>query len=74
MIAELDTVVLVRDAPEHGLARGDVGAVVTVLDDGAAYMVEFVTLGGATAGLAALPASALRPVSARDLMHVRDVA
>jgi len=74
MIAELETVVLVRDAPEHGLTRGDAGAVVMVLADGAAYMVEFVTLGGATVALATLPASALRPVTARDLIHVREVA
>ncbi|MBI2163747.1 MAG: DUF4926 domain-containing protein [candidate division NC10 bacterium] len=28
MIRELDTVVLTHDIPEHGLKRGDVGAVV----------------------------------------------
>ena len=29
---ELDTVVLERDVPEHGLRRGDLGAVVQVYD------------------------------------------
>ena len=33
---ELELVVLKRDIPEHGLARGDVGTVVHVYADGAA--------------------------------------
>jgi hypothetical protein len=38
---ELDTVVLDRDIPEHGLKRGDLGAVVAVYEpDG--LEVEFV--------------------------------
>lgn len=74
MFAELDTVVLVRDVPQHKLTRGDTGAVVTVLGEGTAYIVEFVTLGGVTVALATLPADAIRPVSDHDLMHVRDVA
>jgi hypothetical protein len=42
MIAELDTVVLTRDLPEHGLAAGDVGAVVH-RHQSDAFEVEFVT-------------------------------
>jgi uncharacterized protein DUF4926 len=42
-IHELDTVVLERDLPEHGLRRGDLGAVVHVHSD-EAIEVEFVRL------------------------------
>ena len=45
---ELDTVVLTIDLPEEGLKAGDLGAVVAVYGDGAAYEVEFVTLKGQT--------------------------
>jgi hypothetical protein len=37
----LDTVVLDRDLPQHGLRKGDLGAVVEVYDD-EAIEVEFV--------------------------------
>ena len=43
----LDTVVLERDLPEHGLRNGDLGAVVQVYEsDG--LEVEFVTASGKT--------------------------
>ena len=43
----LDTVVLDRDLPEHGLCRGDLGAVVEVYEpDG--VEVEFVRASGNT--------------------------
>ena len=47
MIRELDTVVLTEDLAEHGLKRGDVGAVVLLHGD-AGYEVEFVSLKGET--------------------------
>ena len=37
MIRESDTVVLAHDIPEHGLKKGDVGAVVHRYGDGAAW-------------------------------------
>lgn len=49
----LDTVVLVRDLPEHGLRCGDLGTVVEVYEpDG--LEVEFVTAAGATHALLVL--------------------
>lgn len=43
----LDTVVLDKDLPEHGLRKGDLGAVVEVYEpDG--LEVEFVTASGRT--------------------------
>ncbi len=69
-IRELDTVVLERDMPEHGLERGDVGAVVAVVPpDG--FEVEFVRTSGATHALVHLSASDVRHVHAGDLPAMR---
>ena len=66
----LDTVVLDRDMPEHGLCRGDLGAVVEVYEpDG--LEVEFVTASGRTAALVTLRARDVRPVGDDDLVSVR---
>jgi hypothetical protein len=73
MIKELDTVVLTRDMPEAKLRQGDLGAVVLVPGDRKAYEVEFVTLGGETVALVTLPADAVRPVTGREIAHVREM-
>jgi Domain of unknown function (DUF4926) len=66
----LDTIVLERDLPEHGLRRGDLGAVVEVYEpDG--LEVEFVTASGRTAALVTLNAHDVRPVADDDLVSVR---
>ena len=66
----LDTVVLERDLPDHGLRRGDLGAVVEVYEpDG--LEVEFVTASGRTAALVTLRAGDVRPVGDDDLVAVR---
>lgn len=74
MIQELDTVVLTRDIPQQKLRKGDLGAVVLVHKDGAAYEVEFVTLGGATLAVVTLPADAVRAVTGHEIAHAREVA
>ena len=64
-IAVLDTVGLERDLPEHGLRKGDIGAVVERYEpDGAE--VEFVTASGKTQALVTLKLSDLRPVDSVD--------
>jgi Domain of unknown function (DUF4926) len=69
---ELDTVVLDRDVPEHGLRRGDLGAVVQVYPpDG--LEVEFVTASGRTQALVTLRERDVRTVGDRDLISVRTV-
>ena len=69
----LDTVVLDRDLPEHGLRNGDLGAVVEVYDpDG--LEVEFVTASGRTQALVTLNFKDVRPVQDSDLIAVRSVA
>ena len=69
----LDTVVLDRDLPEHGLRRGDLGAVVQLYQsDG--LEVEFVTAAGKTQALVTLSVKDVRPVQDGDLIAVRSVA
>ena len=66
----LDTVVLARDVDEHGLRKGDLGAVVEVYEpDG--LEVEFVTASGRSAALLTLNGRDVRPVSDDDLVSVR---
>lgn len=66
----LDTVVLDRDLPEHGLRKGDLGAVVDIYEpDG--LEVEFVTASGGTAALVTLNSQDVRPAADDDLLSVR---
>jgi hypothetical protein len=66
----LDTVVLVRDIPEHGLKAGDLGAVVEVYrPDG--LEVEFVAASGRTTALLTLKAVDVRSIRDTDLVAVR---
>ena len=60
MCKVLDTVVLDRDLPEHGLRNGDLGAVVQVYEpDG--LEVEFVTASGKTQALVTLTSRTCGP-------------
>jgi hypothetical protein len=69
----LDTVVLDRDLPNHGLRRGDLGAIVEVYDpDG--IEVEFVTASGRTQALVTLNVADVRAVEDQDLIAVRPLA
>ena len=61
-IRELEAVVLARDLDPHGLRRGDVGAVVHIYEDNAAYEVEFVTAEGKTVALLTLGDDDIRPM------------
>jgi hypothetical protein len=55
----LDTVILSRDLPEHGLKRGDLGAIVELYgSDG--FEVEFVLASGRTVALLTLSAADVR--------------
>lgn len=70
---ELETVVLARDLPEHGLRTGDLGAVVHVHSP-EALEVEFVRASGHTQALLTLRTGDLRPVQDHDLVAVRPIA
>jgi hypothetical protein len=68
----LDTVVLDRDLPEHGLCRGDLGAVVEVYEpDG--VEVEFVRASGNTQAVVTLSENDVRAVRDSDQIAVRSV-
>ncbi len=74
MIQEHDCIVLTANLPDEGLEAGDVGTVIHIHGDAAAYVVEFMTLTGNTVAVATVLSSQLRPVGKGDLTHVREVA
>ena len=71
MIKELDCVALTADLPEHGLAAGDVGAVVHVYEGGHDYQVEFTTYDGTTVAVAKVAAGQVRPIGSKEIHHAR---
>ena len=66
----LDPVVLARDLPDHGLRRGDLGAIVEIYEPNG-LEVEFVTASGRTAALVTITDDDVRPVGDDDLVSVR---
>jgi hypothetical protein len=72
MFKLLDTVVLDRDLPEHGLRRGDLGAVVDVYAP-SGLEVEFVLASGKTQSLVTVNVTDVRAVGDADLISVRDM-
>ena len=74
MIQELETVVLTHDVPEHGLKRGDVGAVVHRHADRGAFEVEFVTAEGKTVAVLTLTEADIRPMGCGEILHARELA
>jgi len=73
MIKELDCIVLTSDLPAEGLVSGDVGTVVHIHREAAAYEAEFVTLTGRTVAVTTVLPSECRPIGHRDMNHVREV-
>lgn len=69
---ELDPVVLDRNLPEHGLRKGDLGAVVQVYEP-QGLEVEFVTASGRTQALVTLTPDDVRGVRDEDLIAVRTI-
>jgi hypothetical protein len=73
-IHEHDCIVLTADLPADGLQAGDVGTIVHIHGAAAGYEVEFMTLTGQTVAVTTVLPSQLRPVSQRDVTHVRELA
>ena len=73
MIKEHDCVVLTKNLPEERLEAGDIGTVVHIHKNGAAYEVEFMTLTGETVAVVTLESSQVRPLNRRDLAHAREL-
>lgn len=72
MIKEHEQVVLTSDLPEYDVKAGDVGIVVHIYSDGKAYEVEILALDGRTLDVITVKASKVRPVSRRDVLHIRE--
>jgi hypothetical protein len=71
--SSLDSAVLNRDLPEHGLKVGDLGTVVEIYEpDG--LEVEFVTASGRIGALLTLSVDDVRHVADTDLVAVRQFA
>lgn len=71
MFKEHDTVVLNDDLTAERLKAGDVGTIVHVHPQGAAFVVEFLALSGDTVAITTVSPSQVRPVSNRDINHAR---
>jgi len=74
MIKEHNQVVLRSPIRNAGLEAGDVGTVVHVHGEGAAYEVEFTTLAGETIAVVTVKADDVRSVSNRDIAHTREMS
>jgi (2Fe-2S) ferredoxin len=73
MMKEHDRVVLKAAITAECLEAGDVGTIVHVYRDGAAYEVEFTTLNGDTAAVVTVESSQIRPVNKREITHAREL-
>ena len=62
---------LTAAVPGENLVSSDVGTVVHIYADGKAFETEFMALDGQTAAVATDEASAVRPVTGRDISHSR---
>ena len=74
MIKEHDRVVLTKAVVEEGLEAGDVGTLIHLYGDDKAYEVEFVALDGHTVAVVTVEASDVRPVTASEIPHARELA
>ena len=74
MINEHDTVVLLKEFPEHGLTTGDVGVVIHCYREGKGFEVEFVTAGGNTVSVLTLVKKDIRLIHSQEILHVRELA
>jgi len=73
MIGELASIVITRNIPEHGLRRGDIGAVVHCYKDKATFEVEFVTGKGDTVAVITLESKDVRPMYPNEILHAREI-
>jgi hypothetical protein len=72
MLKEHDRVVLTVDYPDYDLEAGDVGTVVHIYGNHSAYEIEFFALNGRTLDVVTVESDHVRPISHRDVLHVRE--
>ena len=73
MLLEHDRIVLTANIPEEGLEAGDVGVIVHIHPQHAAYEVEFFSLNGNTVTVATVMADQARAVTGYDVTHARSI-
>jgi len=71
MIKELDTIVLSRDLPGHGLTQGDIGAVIHCYKGEGSFEVEFIIRQGDTVAVVTLRREDVRLMQDKEILHVR---
>lgn len=72
MIEEFKQVVLTEDLPKYNLKAGDLGTVVMIHGDHAGYELEIFSADGHTLDVVTVDAHQVRPVTSRDVLHVRE--
>ncbi len=70
---ELETIVLNRDIPKHGLQAGDIGAIVHLYENGN-FQAEFVSGEGDTVALLDLTVNDIRPMAPKEILHARKIS
>jgi hypothetical protein len=70
---ELDTVVLNKDLPEHGIEKGDIGVIVHTYDKNQVIEIEFVSGAGETLGVVTMSTEDVRPMNGDEILHVREL-
>ncbi len=71
MIKEHERVVLTVDLPRYQLKAGDMGVVVMIHGSHQGYELELFSADGQTLDVVTVEAAQVRPVTHRDLLHVR---
>jgi hypothetical protein len=71
MIKEHKQAVLTVDLPAHNLKAGDVGVVVHIYQNHAAYELEILSADGHTLDVVTVEANQVRATNSRDVLHVR---
>jgi len=74
MIKEHDCIVLTEGLTLEKLKAGDIGTVVHIHGEHKGYEVDFMTLAGETLAVVTLLPPQVRPITRRDLAHVRELA
>lgn len=70
---EHEQVVLTVDLPAYRLKAGDMGVVVMIHGDHQGYELEIFSADGHTLDVVTVEAEQVRPVSRRDVLHVREM-
>lgn len=71
MIEEFAIVALTVDLPNYHLKAGDTGTVVDVIQDGKAYIAEFMTILGKTVAVVEVSPTQVRRIAQGEIANAR---